>query len=430
MKDTDRIGGGTLEFDSDELSASLRVLKDALSERDYRLVVGSLAKAAKQGGQSRMFELTGTSRDVIRAGTAEATALAEGELSAAQFKERIRKPGAGRKPIDTVHPDLRDAVEQIVRDKTYGDPTQVLLWTTLSLRKIADILAEKFNIAVGKDVVARVLKELGYSRQQNQKQLQVGTPHPDRNAQFEFINGLVTEYLDSGDAVLSIDCKKKELLGNFKTSGSEYRLKKNPRLSLDHDFELKELGHIAPYGVYDINENLAFINLGTSCDTAEFAVNSILLWWERFGKPTYPNAKRLLITCDGGGSNSSRARLWKTQLAALAEKTGLQIQVAHFPPGCSKWNKIEHRVFSYITKNCAAQPFVSVETALDMIGSTNTRTGLVVKCNHDANIYKRGIKITDEEFENVAITRIDPMPQWNYIITGFKDSSARVAAKD
>ena len=412
-----------LEVNKEELAAFLKVSKEVLSERDYRFLVGGLAKSTKHG-QSRMHELTGTSRRVIQTGVQEVAAIESGELSVTDYTARIRQTGAGRKALKETYTNLEDAIEKIVSKDTYGDPTQPLVWTTLSLRKISDILEEHFGITAGKDVVSRVLEELGYSRQQNQKQLQVGTPHPDRNAQFEFINNLAEEYLKAGQPVISIDCKKKELLGNFKTAGSEYCLKGNPHLSLDHDFELKELGHIAPYGVYDVNKNVAFINLGTSSDTAEFAANSVLLWWERIGKTTYPNATRLLITCDGGGSNSSRARLWKQQLAELAEQTGLQIQVAHFPPGCSKWNKIEHRVFAYITKNCAAQPFLDIKTAINLIGSTTTKKGLVVKCNHDTNVYLRGVKVSDEDYENIALTRIDPMPQWNYIITGLRTGTS------
>lgn len=409
-----------LEVSEESLKRDLEALKATLNEKDYRRVVGTLANAMGRGGQLRMHEITGMARQIIRTGMDEVVDLAAGNIDAEADAERVRREGGGRKRTAEKNPELAEKVEQIVQDKTYGSPEQVLWWTTLSLRGISDILEHDFGLHAGKDVVARTLKELGYSRQQNQKQLQVGAPHPDRNAQFEFINAQAQDYLAAGDPVISIDCKKKELLGNFKTSGSEYRLKRNPRLSLDHDFELKDLGHIAPYGVYDLSQNLAFMNIGTSRDTAEFAVNSVALWWEHFGAPTYPNAKRLLITCDGGGSNGSRLRLWKKELAELAERTGLEIQVAHFPPGCSKWNKIEHRVFCYISKHCAAQPFLDVEQAISLIGSTRTNTGLVVKCSHDATVYKTGLKVSDDDFEKIDLERLEPMGTWNYIIRGFR----------
>lgn len=411
-----------MEVNAETLKNQLGAIKATLNEKDYRRIVGMLANAMGRGGQLRMHELTGMSRQVIRLGMDEADGLESGAIDVEEDSRRIRSAGGGRKKTAEKEPELLKRTEEIVRDRTYGDPGRVLRWTTLSLRTISDILREEYGIEAGKDVVARALQELGYSRQQNQKQLQVGKPHPDRNAQFEFINAEAEAYLAAGDPVISIDCKKKELLGNFKTAGSEYRLKKDPRKSLDHDFELKELGHIAPYGVYDINSNLAFMNIGTSRDTAEFAANSVSLWWERFGKPTYPNARRLLITCDGGGSNGSRLRLWKKELADLAERTGLEIQVAHFPPGCSKWNKIEHRVFCYITKNCAAQPFLDIEQAINLIGSTTTSKGLVVRCNHDDNIYRTGLKVTDEEFDAIDIERLEPFGTWNYIIRGFRKS--------
>lgn len=227
--------------------------------------------------------------------------------------------------------------------------------------------------------------------------------------------------MGEGVPVISIDCKKKENIGNFKNAGREYRPKKDPRKVFDHGFPIKALGHVAPYGIYDIDKNTGFINLGTSHDTAEFAVNSIYQWWRHIGKETYPNAKRLYITCDGGGSNGLRIHLWKAQLAALAEKTGVEIHVSHLPPGTSKWDKIEHRLFCYISKNWAGHPLIDIETVIKLIGSTTTETGLKVKCILDENTYQTGIHVDDEQYNNIFIERIEPMGNWNYIIKGYKN---------
>lgn len=237
---------------------------------------------------------------------------------------------------------------------------------------------------------------------------------------FEYINRTAKEYLSEGEPVLSIDCKKKENLGNFKNNGHEYCHKKSPRKVLDHDFLIKELGSVAPYGVYDVDKNIGFVNLGLSHDTAEFAVNSIMQWWLHIGKETYPHAKRIYINCDGGGSNGSRLHLWKAQIAKFAEATGLEVHVSHFPPGTSKWNKIEHRLFCYISKTWAGQPLVDIETVIDLIGSTTTKQGLKVKCVLDTNDYPTGIKVSNDDFSRIDMERIGPFHDWNYIIRGFK----------
>ena len=287
--------------------------------------------------------------------------------------------------------------------------------------EIAGLLAERYGILVSHTVVSSVLEEIGYSKQANRKMLQAGKTHPDRDAQFRYINETSKEYMGEGIPVISIDCKKKENIGNFKNAGQEYRPKKDPRKVFDHDFLIKALGHVAPYGIYDIDKNTGFINLGTSHDTAEFAVNSIYQWWLHIGKETYPDAKRLYITCDGGGSNGSRIHLWKAQLAALAEKTGVEIHVSHLPPGTSKRNKIEHRLFCYISKNWAGYPLIDIETVIKLIGSTTTETGLKVKCILDENTYQTGIHVDDEQYNNILIERIEPMGNWNYIIKGYKN---------
>ncbi len=249
--------------------------------------------------------------------------------------------------------------------------------------------------------------------------LQAGQPRPNRNLQFEYINKTARDCINRGIPVISVDCKKKENIGNFKNNGKEYRRKKDARKVLDHDFLNRELGTVAPYGIYDIDKNIGFVNLGTSHDTAEFAVNSILQWWLHIGKETYPNATQIYINCDGGGSNGSRLRLWKAQLAKFAEETGLEVHVSHFPPGTSKWNKIEHRLFCYISKCWAGQPLIDVETVIDLIGSTTTTQGLKVKCVLDENEYKTGIKLSVADFQKIHIQKHDILPDWNYTIFGF-----------
>jgi len=246
--------------------------------------------------------------------------------------------------------------------------------------------------------------------------LQVGESHPDRNAQFEFINGKAKEYIEAGEPVISVDTKKKEKIGNFRNPGQEYRGNKDPRKVLDHDFPIKELGKIAPYGIYNLNHNTGFVNVGTSHDTAEFAVESISRWWGVVGKRTFPKATKLLITCDSGGSNGAKTRLWKYQLSQLAQRIGIEIHVCHFPPGTSKWNKVEHRLFCYISKRWQGKPLVSVETAINLIGSTTTTTGLKVLCQRDENIYELAKTVPDEDFESIKIEKLSPFENWNYVI--------------
>jgi hypothetical protein len=259
------------------------------------------------------------------------------------------------------------------------------------------------------------LEDLGYSKQANQKMLQVGESHPDRNEQFEFINGKAKEYIEAGEPVISVDTKKKESIGNFKNPGQEYRRSKEPRKVLGYDFPIKELGKIAPYGIYNLNHNIGFVNVGTSHDTAEFAVESISRWWGIVGKRTFPNAVKLLITCDSGGSNGNRTRLWKYQLSQLAKRIGIEIHVCHFPPGTSKWNKVEHRLFCYISKNWQGKPLVSVETAINLIGSTTTTTGLKVICRRDNKVYELAKTVSDEDFKSINMETIAPFDNWNYI---------------
>jgi len=275
---------------------------------------------------------------------------------------------------------------------------------------------EKYKINTSYVTVGAILEGLGYSKQTNQKMLQVGKPHPDRNAQFEYINKKAKEFIDMGEPVISVDTKKKENIGNFKNPGQEYRKSKDPRKVLDHDFPIKELGKISPYGVYNLNHNIGFVNVGTSHDTAEFAVESIFRWWKAVGKHTFPSATKLMITCDCGGSNGHKSKLWKYQLSQLARRIKLQILVCHFPPGTSKWNKVEHRLFCYISKNWQGKPLIDIETAIKLIGSTTTKTGLKVICQRDNTVYELAKTVSDEDYESINIDKITPFENWNYLL--------------
>ena len=395
----------------------LTVMMPLLNERQQRFLMGSCAKGMGYGGISVVNEITGAARTTIKAGIDEIDEGNQAEEADQKSSEiRVRKPGAGRKSAKEKNPGLFEAIEKLVSDSTYGSPMKVLTWTTLSLRKIAELLKEKYGYEVSQNVVSRALDELGYSKQQNQKNLQVGKEHPDRNEQFEYISATAEEFLNAGDPVISIDTKKKELIGNFKNNGSEYRKKKDPRQVLDHVFELPDLGKVAPYGVYVLNDNTGFVNLGTDHDTSEFAAESIARWWFTVGKNTFPNAKRIYITSDGGGSNRPRGLQWKYQLQQIADITGLEIHMSHFPPGTSKWNKIEHRLFCYITKKWQGKPLADIETVVNLISSTTTSKGLKVKCLVDTNKYELNKKITDEQAETINLEECDQFGFWNYII--------------
>ena len=387
-----------------------------LNEKQRRLLMGMLADQCGRGGGDEVSRIFEVGRNTVSAGTAEFTGKRETDSSAG----RIRRPGAGRKSVETQQPGIVEAVKTVLENNSYGNPEQVLFWTTLSLRGIEKILVEQ-GFKINRMTVARIIASLGYSRQQHQKMLQAGKPHPDRDAQFLFINKTVEEFLRAGDPVISVDCKKKELLGNFKNNGSEYRIKGEARSCLDHDLELKELGKGAPYGVYVLNDNTGFVNLTKCSDTSEFAVESIRAWWQHIGSINFPGAKRLLINCDGGGSNGCRVRLWKEQLAILAEETGLEITVCHFPPGTSKWNKIEHRMFCYITRNWAGKPLIDIQTVVNFISNTTTSTGLKVDCRVDERQYTKGIKVSDERMKSVNMTPLGEFGNWNYTIYGFKN---------
>ena len=379
-----------------------------LNEMQKRLFLASEAIAYGYGGIAEVIRISKVSRNTITKGITE---LKSGKT----FNGKIRCDGGGRKSIEVTHPNIEAEIRRLIDGSTYGDPERVLSYTTESLRKIESELNNR-NIKIGRTAIAKTLISMGYSKQTNQKMLQVGEPHPDRNAQFEHINKTAAEYLSVGDPVISVDTKKKENIGNFKNNGQEYRQNKAPRKVLDHDFPIEELGKISPYGVYNLNNNTGFVNVGTSHDTSEFAVESISRWWESVGKHTFSDSKKIYITCDSGGSNGYRVRMWKYQLQQFANRTGLEIEVSHFPRGTSKWNKVEHRLFCYISKNWQGKPLVDVQTAVDLIGSAKTTTGLKVICVRDDTEYELARKVSDEDFEAISIDKIKPFVAWNYKI--------------
>lgn len=379
-----------------------------LDERQKRLYLAIEAKAYGRGGISKMNHISGVSRNTIRRGMKE---YERGEV----YDGTVRKAGGGRNYVEEKQPEIIEKISAIIENKTYGNPMQVISYTTESQRKISKKLAEE-GVLVNYTTVGKIIESMGYSKQQNQKMLQVGIPNPNRNEQFEYIDTTAAEYIAVGIPVISVDTKKKENIGNFKNNGQEYRYKHNPRKVLDHDFPVEELGKIAPYGVYNINRNIGFVNVGTSHDTSEFAVESISRWWETVGKHTYRDCGKIYITCDCGGSNGNRVKMWKYQLQQFADRTRLEVHVSHFPPGTSKWNKVEHRLFCYISKNWQGQPLVDVQTAVDLIGSTTTNAGLGVICVRDDTEYELARKVSDEEFQTINLQRISPFDSWNYRI--------------
>jgi transposase len=394
------------------VAARINTMLPLLDEKQKRVYLATEAAGLGRGGLKAVHELTGVSKTTIIRGKKE---LQEGSIDLG----RVRKSGGGRKAITQKYGSIKEEIEKIVSTSTCGNPEGALLWTTKSLRNIEKALREE-GFDISHDTIGNVLKEMGYSLQQNQKMLQLGEPHPDRNAQFEYINKKCGEFMRQGQPVISVDTKKKECIGNFKNGGAEYSKEKKPIKVFDHDFPIKELGKVAPYGVYDIGRNEGFVNLGVSHDTAEFAVESILRWWLSLGRGTYPNATKLYINSDGGGSNGHRVKLWKKQLQGFADITGLEAHVSHFPPGTSKWNRIEHRMFCYISKNWRGRPLISIETVIELISNTTTSKGLKILCVEDKNTYELGIKVTDEEFAEINITRDAFHGDWNYYISPIK----------
>ena len=383
-------------------------LMPLLDERTRRLVLAAEAEALGRGGVAAVARATGASRPMISRGVAE--------LAAAEAlpKGRVRRSGAGRKRTTEGDPALLTDLERLVEPLSRGEPDSALRWTLKSVRRLSDELV-KMGHRTSHRMVAQLLHELGYSLQANRK-VREGESHPDRNAQFEYIHEKVEAFRAAQQPVVSVDTKKKELVGDFKNVGRELRPLGNPEPVRTHDFPLPGLGRATPYGVYDLGENSAWVSVGIDHDTAQFAVESLRRWWYAMGRSVYPEARRLLITADGGGSNGSRLRLWKWELQRLADETGLEISLAHFPPGTSKWNKIEHRLFSFITQNWRGKPLVSHEVIVNLIAATTTRTGLRVQSALDTNTYASGIRISNEQMEELSIRRDTFHGEWNYTI--------------
>lgn len=385
-----------------------RALEQVLDEKSRRLLVAAESTAWGPGGISAVSKATGISRQVIRQG------LRELKQSPTPPAGRIRRPGGGRKKARQKDPTLVADLEKLVEPTTRGDPESCLRWTCKSVRKLAEEL-EQMGHEVSYPVVAELLHEMEYSLQSNRKTKE-GESRPDRDAQFAYINTRVQRYIGLKQPVISVDTKKKELVGNFKNGGQEWRPKGTPEKVRVHDFVIPELGRAAPYGVYDLAQNTGWIGVGMDHDTASFAVETIRRWWHAMGQDKYPQAKRLLITADGGGSNGSRLRLWKLELQMLADEIGLAIAVSHFPPGTSKWNKIEHRLFSFISKNWRGQPLTSLKVIVSLIAGTTTRKGLKVHAEIDDRSYPGGIKVPDSEMERLNLRRDDFHGEWNYEI--------------
>ena len=378
-----------------------------LDERGRRLVAAAEAFAAGYGGIAAVAAATGMAPSTIGRGLKE---LAQDEPS-----ERIRRPGAGRKPTISKDPTLLSDLEAPVEPTSRGDPESPLRWTCKSLRRLAEALGAQGH-QVSRTLVAELLNAAGYSLQSNRKTKE-GDSHPDRDAQFAYINTRVAAALAEQQPAISVDTKKKELVGDFRNNGREYRPQGNPEGVRVHDFLIKELGRAIPYGVYDLAANCGWVSIGVDHDTAAFAVNSIRQWWLKLGRARYPEATRLLITADGGGSNGSRVRLWTCELQKLANELGIDIVVSHLPPGTSKWNKIEHRLFAFISQNWRAKPLVSYRVIIELISATTTRTGLTVRCELDTGQYPSGIVVSDEDMAAINIKRAEFHGEWNYTIS-------------
>jgi hypothetical protein len=385
-----------------------RLLVGGLDERGIRRWAAAEALSLGRGGTAAVSRATGIAESTIRRGRAD---LADEE----QLEPgRVRRPGAGRKPLTETYPTLLSDLERLVDESSRGDPEAPLRWTARSLRNLASELRSQGH-RISAASVAPLLRGLGYSLQANAKTRE-GANHPDRDAQFRHINETVKAAIAVGQPTISVDTKKKELIGDFKNGGRELRPKGSPERVRTHDFKDKELGKVNPYGVYDVAEDTGWVSVGIDNDTAQFAVASIQGWWEHLGQKRYPKATTLTITADCGGSNGNRTRLWKTELQRLADETGLQISVCHFPPGTSKWNKIEHRLFSFISMNWRAKPLISRQTVVDLISATTTRTGLEVYARLDDRTYPKGIKVSNAELAAVELHGAAFHPEWNYTI--------------
>jgi hypothetical protein len=397
-----------------QLRAKYERLRPLLNERQRRLWAATEALALGYGGITRAAEATGLSRMTVRAGIRELRQQ-ERQPEAALPPERVRQPGGGRRPLTATDPTLLRDLERLVEPATRGDPRSPLRWTCKSTGKLAAALqAQGHQVSARK--VAQLLRDLGY-RLQAPRKTREGKQHPDRDAQFQHIAAQTRAFQRRGQPVISVDTKKKELVGDFQPKGREWQPAYQPEEVRVHDFQDEELGKAIPYGVYDVTRDVGWVSVGIDHDTAAFAGAAIGQWWQRLGQATYPRATEVLVVADGGGSNGSRNRLWKWALQQFADATGLKVSVCHFPPGTSKWNKIEHRLFCYISQNWRGRPLVSLQVIVSLIGTTKTETGLTVHAALDTNAYPTGVKVTDEQYATIQLHRADFHGDWNYTIT-------------
>ena len=393
----------------DEIRLRWQLAAPFLDERGRRLFAANEVLALGRGGVTATSRATGLARSTINRG------IDELQSAGNAIDRRVRRPGGGRKRAVVHQPGLPAALEALIEAAIRGDPCSPLRWVSRSQRQLVKSLAER-GFKASQRVVANLLHALNYSCQANSKTRE-GGKHPDRDAQFNHINATVKAAINAGEPAISVDTKKKERVGDFKNNGRELRPKGQPETVRVHDFKIPELGKVAPYGVYDIAANHGWVSVGIDADTAAFAVESIRRWWYKLGQARYPGATGLTITADCGGSNGVQVKLWKRELQTLANETGLKITVAHLPPGTSKWNKIEHRLFAFITMNWRGKPLVSHQVIVQLIGSTTTKTGLKVCCELDANLYPKAIKVSDEEMLAINITRDEFHGEWNYTIS-------------
>jgi transposase len=403
-------------IDDDALRAKYRALSGLLDERSFRLCLAGDAIVLGRGGISQVARASGVSRTTIHAGMRELRERAAAPSSEpAPQARRVRRPGGGRKARPATDATLLEDLDQLLDPVTRGDPMSPLRWTCKSTTKLAEELRGRGHL-VSQATVWRLLDSLGYSMQSNRKTRE-GTDHPDRNAQFQFINATAQEFLEHGWPVISVDTKKKELVGPFKNGGREWQKKGEPVAVNMHDFVDPALGKVVPYGVYDVGRNEGWVSVGISHDTAQFAVGAIRRWWVQMGQRAYPAAAQLLITADGGGSNGARVRLWKVELQRLVDELGLRLHVRHFPPGTSKWNKIEHRMFCHITENWRGRPLISRMAVVELIAATRTAQGLVLHAELDEATYETGKIVTDDQMDSLALDRCEFHGEWNYSLS-------------
>jgi hypothetical protein len=394
----------------DDLAFLFETILPHLNERQRRIVAGATARTLGHGGVKAVSDASRISLSVVQHGARDVDAGVEPS-------DRVRAVGAGRKLAELAMPGVEEELDSLVEPESRGDPERALRWTTKSTRTLAAELVRR-GYEITHSVVAKMLASMGYSLQGASKVLE-GESHPDRDAQFRYIADLVEEFRRAGEPVASVDAKKKEKVGNFAPPGRQWRPRGEPIETKSHDFPDKELGKAIPYGVYDVADNSGWVSVGGSADTAEFAVSTIRRWWTEVGKPRYPNATRLLLTADSGGSNSARGRLWKRELSAFARDAGLDITVCHFPSGTSKWNKIEHRLFSHISRNWRGQVLESREVIIDLIAGTTTKTGLKVRAELDEKVYEKGIVVDDKEFGQLPVEKHEFHGDWNYTVKAF-----------